>query len=67
MSRKPRPTRTYYYRGMIEFGATYRWVRGYSANGDKGGVLYPWWPKRECQSHEKALGRKAVFVEEQTR
>lgn len=69
-------TRTYYYRGEIEhcstsprfpaFGlqVTGRWLRGYSANGPTGGVLFPWMGKRACQSEAKRDGLKAVFMEE---
>jgi hypothetical protein len=55
-------TITYYYRGEIETGKNYHWVYGYSANGENGGVLYPWWTKKQCQKDAKSKGCKAVFV-----
>ena len=56
------PLITYYYRGLIERGARYRWVEGWSPRGENGGIQYPWCTKREAQTAEKALGNKCLFV-----
>lgn len=56
-----RPERIYHYRGGIERGARCEWRDGYSAEGEGGGVLYPWSTRGECRSEAKREGFKAVF------
>jgi len=56
-------TRTYYYRGQIERGKNYTWKDGYSANSERGNILYPWNTKKECRHDAKVCGLKAVFVD----
>lgn len=56
-------TETYFYRGMIE-NFRFKWVRGYSACGESGGVIYPWKLKAQCRKEAKSLGMKAIFEEE---
>jgi len=60
---KKRPEIEYTYRGMIERGADYHWVEGYSRTGESGEVWFPWLTRRECQSEAKQQGCKAVFIE----
>jgi len=61
MSRVYRCIKAYHYRGLIELGSRYQWVAGYSADGPRGGVLFPWCTKRECRMEAKRDGFKAVF------
>ena len=61
-------TITYHYRGDIERTVVNRrsrnieWREGYSADGDNGGVLYPWMTKTACRADAKAQDAEAVFV-----
>jgi hypothetical protein len=59
---RPKPTRTYYYRGLIERGPRYRWANGYSAGSPGGRIEYPWLTRRECQQDAESMGCSAVFV-----
>jgi hypothetical protein len=56
-----KPTKRYDYRGLIERGAQYRWVEGYSETTPNGNPLYPWSTRRECRAEAKADGFKAIF------
>ena len=56
-----KPIITYYYRGSIEQGRDCKWQDGYSANGENGGILYPWHTRGECMQEAKAKGHRAVF------
>lgn len=67
---KPKPTRLYHYRGLIERSrirdhktkrTVVRLARGYSAAGAAGGMLYPWMTRRECITDAVALGFRAIF------
>lgn len=65
-----RKTVTYVYRGDVERvvraggRAEYRWFRGYSSTGPRGGVLYPWMTKAECRVDAAAQGAVALFEEQ---
>ena len=56
-----RTEKAFHYRGGIERGPRYEWRDGYSAEGEGGGVLYPWSTRGECRAEAKADGFKAVF------
>lgn len=54
----------FFYRGQIEIGDQrhgYRWVDGYSRQGDGGGIIYPWSSRRVCQHEARLEGARAVF------
>ncbi len=54
----------YHYRGRIERPdgrGSYRWVEGWSENGETGGVLYPWMTRAEARQEAKRSGGRAVF------
>ncbi len=59
---------TYFYRGMIERWSPsrrgYVWRRGYSAAGERGGVLYPWSTRAECREEARREGATAEFSEQ---
>lgn len=57
----PRPEIAYHYRGRVERGARYEWRDGYSANSERGEILFPWMTRRECRQDAKRQGGKAVF------
>lgn len=56
------------YRGGVErwhpSKRRYAWRAGYSEDGSRGGVLYPWMTFSECIAQAKMEGKKAVFVKE---
>jgi hypothetical protein len=51
----------YFYRGGVERGMNYEWKNGYSADGENGGVLYPWMTAAECRADAKLQGKKAII------
>lgn len=62
-------TITYVYRGELERAVrskrpSYRWYRGYSSTGPRGGVLYPWMTKAECRIDAASQGASACFEEQ---
>jgi hypothetical protein len=68
MNTQKQKTKTYYFRGQIEVvsNGQYKWVDGYSAQGNNGGTLYPWETKKQCRNDAKKEGLKAVFMESQS-
>lgn len=60
--------RVYKYRGDIErWNSALRqcdWKRGYSEDGENGGVLYPWNTMSECRGEARRDGVTAKFFNE---